>query len=913
MNRTGEGTVPVATPSSSPNCTPGTYVYGQSISLSGADPDDGWQIDSWTGTIDDNGTGATNTVTMPAGNHTAGVNYTQICYPLTLERDPDSAAAGTVPVADPLNSPTCDPGEYVYGEEIDLTADAGTGWAVSGWTGTDDDGSIAETNSLEMPASAHTAGVTYSRVCYPLTLGRTGEGSVPIATPANSGTCDAGDYYYGEFIMLTDAEPDTGWAISSWTGTSDDLTTDAFNTLTMPASAHSASVNYVQVCYPLTLQREGSGAIPVADLPNSSGCVPGSYVYGESIGLTADPATGWSVSGWTGTDDDERTEETNTVTMPASAHTAGVLYSQGCYPLTVGANGNGTVPSVTPANSTGCPTGQYTFGALILLSGADADDGWQISSWTGTDEDTSTNTYNTVTMPDSPHEAAVNYTQVCYPLTLERDGNGADLVADPSNSPTCDPGEFFYGQEITLTADPDIGWAISGWSGTDDDAGTEDTNTLTMPNSAHTAGVTYYQVCYPLTLEKTGEGNVPVATPSNSASCELGEYYYNEPITLSGASPATGWEIDSWTGTDDDNLATATNTLSMPASPHTAAVNYTQICYALTLSHTGEGTDPIASPNRSDDCSIGYYHYQEAIDLSGADPDTGWGISSWSGTDEDNSTAATNTLSMPASAHEATVNYSRVCYPLTLERTGNGTVPVASPTNSTGCEVGTYYYGEAINLSGAAPDLGWEIDSWTGTDDDNSATATNTLSMPDSAHTAAVNYTQICYPLTFSNTGDGADPTATPSGSTGCAAGYFHYLETIGLTADPDPGWRVASWTGTDEDASTSETNSLTMPATAHAVIVHYEAIPQYTLTVTHTGYGSVTWDPTGDIHYDGTEVVLTPTPDLGWFFAGWDGADAGDLVDNGDGTWSLLMDSDKEITARFMLRLLKMPIFRMG
>ena len=73
-------------------------------------------------------------------------------------------------------------------------------------------------------------------------------------------------------------------------------------------------------------------------------------------------------------------------------------------------------------------------------------------------------------------------------------------------------------------------------------------------------------------------------------------------------------------------------------------------------------------------------------------------------------------------------------------------------------------------------------------------------------------------------------------------------------------------------------------------------------MTVTHTGYGSVTWDPTGDIHYDGTEVVLTPTPDLGWFFAGWDGADAGDLVDNGDGTWSLLMDSDKEITARFML-----------
>jgi hypothetical protein len=40
--------------------------------------------------------------------------------------------------------------------------------------------------------------------------------------------------------------------------------------------------------------------------------------------------------------------------------------------------------------------------------------------------------------------------------------------------------------------------------------------------------------------------------------------------------------------------------------------------------------------------------------------------------------------------------------------------------------------------------------------------------------------------------------------------------------------------------------------------------------------------------------------PAKGWDFVEWGGVDAGSLVFNGDGTWSVTMDADKTLTAIF-------------
>lgn len=96
------------------------------------------------------------------------------CYPLTLSH----AGSGADPVASPTASAGCPAGEYLDGEGIGLTASAASGWAVDGWSGTDDDGSRATTNSLTMPAAAHAADVTYVECAELVLSGETVSGTV---------------------------------------------------------------------------------------------------------------------------------------------------------------------------------------------------------------------------------------------------------------------------------------------------------------------------------------------------------------------------------------------------------------------------------------------------------------------------------------------------------------------------------------------------------------------------------------------------------------------------------------------------------------------------------------------------------------------------------------------------------------
>jgi len=84
----------------------------------------------------------------------------------------------------------------------------------------------------------------------------------------------------------------------------------------------------VAQCNRLTLTHIGSGSDPVASPAKSTRCAySGQYVAGEAISLSASPAAGGTVSGWSGTADDTSTSNTNSLTMPASDHTVNVIYA----------------------------------------------------------------------------------------------------------------------------------------------------------------------------------------------------------------------------------------------------------------------------------------------------------------------------------------------------------------------------------------------------------------------------------------------------------------------------------------------------------------------------------------------------------------------------------------------------------
>ena len=167
------------------------------------------------------------------------------------------------------------------------------------------------------------------------------------------------------------------------------------------------------------------------------------------------------------------------------------------------------------------------------------------------------------------------------------------------------------------------------------------------------------------------------------------------------------------------------------------------------------------------------------------------------------------------------------CYTLARTHTGEGSDPTAAPPNSPGCAAGKYIAGQAITLT-AAPANGWRVSGWTGTINNTSTEPTNTVTMPAADHAASVIYARVptCYTLARTHTGEGSDPTAAPPNSPGCAAGKYIAGQAITLTAAPASGWRVSSWAGTTNNASTELTNTVTMPAADHTASVAYVRIP---------------------------------------------------------------------------------------
>ena len=64
---------------------------------------------------------------------------------------------------------------------------------------------------------------------------------------------------------------------------------------------------------------------------------------------------------------------------------------------------------------------------------------------------------------------------------------------------------------------------------------------------------------------------------------------------------------------------------------------------------------------------------------SSLSPTTAAGVSGWVGTDDDASTSVVNTVTMPADAHVAEVEYLGGCFTLALSHSGGGVDPVATP------------------------------------------------------------------------------------------------------------------------------------------------------------------------------------------------------------------------------------------
>lgn len=118
------------------------------------------------------------------------------------------------------------------------------------------------------------------------------------------------------------------------------------------------------------------------------------------------------------------------------------------------------------------------------------------------------------------------------------------------------------------------------------------------------------------------------------------------------------------------------------------------------------------------------------------------------------------------------------------------------------------------------------------------------------------------YALSLADDGNGS-AAASP------ARNLYYSGSTVTLSASPASGYAFSHWSG-DFTGSANPAN-LTIDSDL-TVTAHFVSLPQYPLTVTIDGSGSVNLDPPGGSYVTGTAVSLTAVPDSGHAFSHWSG-----------------------------------------
>ncbi len=165
------------------------------------------------------------------------------------------------------------------------------------------------------------------------------------------------------------------------------------------------------------------------------------------------------------------------------------------------------------------------------------------------------------------------------------------------------------------------------------------------------------------------------------------------------------------------------------------------------------------------------------------------------------------------------------------------------------------------------------------------------------------------FPLTVT-VGEGGTVRSDPGGidCEPACEGDYPVGTAVTLTANPDPGYDFAGWSGaTCDDGSLTCDLTVDGPRTVSATFDRRPVI--FTLSVTNEGGGTVTsftdgtpdgkidcGDDCGGSYVADSEVSLTAEPDPGYTFAGWEGDCSGPEA------CDIVMDEDRSVTAIFQL-----------
>jgi hypothetical protein len=422
---------------------------------------------------------------------------------------------------------------------------------------------------------------------------------------------------------------------------------------------------------------------------------------------------------------------------------------------------------------------------------------------------------------------------------------------------------------------------------------------------------TFNLVCYALTLSHSGNGSPPIADPVKSDACPVnGEYVAGQLINLSGAAPDSGWQIASWTGTSNDASMVGTNTLTMPASNASVAINYGKFTIGSWTS-IFQGIDQADAQTTIVSGSGNQVIHALRIDLQNPD------IHLFT-------TPAISTNYQPDLRETAGSTTSEFLLQYNLQAAINANFfspccsqPSGSPFDAFGLAI------SQGNLVSAQEDANYAASMVLTSNNIPTMISMNWPAVDTSGIFTAVSGK---YPLVVHGSNVAADGPVHPRTAIGYSEdGRYLILMTIDgrqpIYSDGAVDLNTAEWMirlGAYEAINLDGGGSTTMvisdghggaqvlnrpihnniPGTQRVVANHLgiyvNPLHVYTLTINKVGNGTVMLVPAAPYHL-GDVVHLTANADLDWTFTGWSDPDC-----PGTGTCTLTMYANKTITATF-------------
>jgi hypothetical protein len=403
---------------------------------------------------------------------------------------------------------------------VDMVNDNIGGWAVG------HDGTI-----VRIP--------TEITVQYELTVSTVGSGT----TSVSSGWYDEGE------TVSADAQPSTGWTLDHWELDGVNVGDADPRSVTMNAD-HTLTAVFVQIPqHTLTIAVTGSGSTSPA---------PGTAAYdeGDVVSVDAQPTAGWTLDHWERDGVNVGTADPYSVTMNTD-HTLTAVFVEippTQYQLTIGVTGSGTT---TPAPG----SASHTDGSTVSVD-AQPDDGWLLDHWELDGVDVGDADPYSVTM-DASHTLTAVFMEVPvtqYTLTI------TTAVGSGTTSPL--PGSYPHddGTEVTVVADPEMGWTLDHWELDGVDVGDADPYTVTM-DTDHVLNAMFTEgdaVKYVLVTAVEGLGTLDLPPDSY-------EFSAGDAVAVT-ASPESGWTLDHWRLDGEETDAGLTITVEMTTDHELVAV-----------------------------------------------------------------------------------------------------------------------------------------------------------------------------------------------------------------------------------------------------------------------------------------------------------------------------------------------------